>query len=65
MEVQNKVWMKKVRIYKPALDTQPSQNQAVGGSLIHLLEMFDRLLSKNPHSIFLQMGVTQPTPPNK
>ena len=44
---------------------QPSQNQAVGSSLSRLLEIFDCLLSTTPHSIFLQMAVTQPIPPNK
>ena len=44
---------------------QPFQNQAVSGSLRHLL--FDYLLSENPCIIiiFLQLAVTQPVPPSK
>ena len=45
--------------------SQPFRNQAVGGSPSCLLEIFDHLLSKISHSIFLQMAVNQPIPPQK
>ena len=35
----------------------PSQNQVVGGSLGHL-EIFDCLISKGPHSLFLHSAIT-------